>query len=158
MTRHTSSATKLVDVSWGNGELLQEEHPPSSTSARVYTHDFEVVQPSPLPGGVDIDDFLRSWEADPGMAGELRRARREIADTLDEVETLRRLRLKAGLSQALLAERARTTQSHIAHIESGAKDPQTDMIVRVAAALDVEPERVFAAVRAQRTIRQSHND
>jgi hypothetical protein len=38
----------------------------------------------------------------------------------------------------------------VAHIESGEKDPQTDMIARLARALGVRPERVFSSIRGQR--------
>ncbi|MGB5103263.1 MAG: helix-turn-helix transcriptional regulator [Steroidobacteraceae bacterium] len=131
-----------------------ESQPSSTTSAKVYSHSFEIVRPSPLRGGTPIDEFVKDWEADPEMAAELQRARTRLAKHLDKAETLRSLRLKAGLSQALLAARAGTTQSHVALIESGAKDPQTDMITRLAAALELDPARVFLAVRTQRVARQ----
>lgn len=135
--------------------MPQVATPPSSTTtAKVYSHSFEVVRPSSLPGGVPLDEFVKDWEADPEMAEEMRRARGRLATRLDDVETLRSLRLRAGLSQSLLASRAGTTQSHVAHIESGAKDPQTEMIDRLASALDLDPARVFLAIRAQRVSRQ----
>lgn len=138
--------------------MPQAERLPSSTTAKVYSHSFEVVRPGPLLGGTAVDDFVRDWESDPDMAAELARARARFANAFDDIETLRSLRLGAGLSQALLAARAETTQSHVAHIEAGAKDPQTDMVVRLATALDLTPERVFSAIRAQRATRRTSND
>ena len=103
--------------------------------------------------GPGLAELLREFEADPEMAPLLAEARREIAREWysDGAPTLARLRLAAGLSQARLAGRAATSQSHIARIELGQVDPGTDLIVRIAAALTVAPTQVFAAVRAQRT-------
>ena len=150
MTRRTTAAAISLDASWETGEQPQVAPPPSTTTAEVYFHSFEVVGSRPLPGGVSVDEFVRQVEAKPGMSEALARARARLAADIEQVETLRRLRLAAGLSQARLAERAGTTQAQIALIESGARDPQTDMITRLAQALDAQPARVFDAIRAQR--------
>jgi Predicted transcriptional regulator with C-terminal CBS domains len=111
-----------------------------------------------LPGGVCLDQLIGEWESDPAMAAELSHARKRLATEFDEIETLRSLRMKAGLSQALLAVKAGTTQPQIALIESGARDPQTNMILRLAAALGVPAERAFAAITAQRALRKQSDE
>jgi predicted transcriptional regulator len=85
------------------------------------------------------------------MAKHLEDARRRVADLIEPTDTVRKLRLSAGLSQNTLAQLARTTQSYIARIEAGKVDPQTDTIERLAEALGIDPGRLFCAVRAQRS-------
>ena len=53
---------------------------------------------------------------------------------------LKSLREAAGLTQAQLAERANTSQSQIDRLEKGERRLTTDWMVRVAAALGVEPK------------------
>lgn len=113
---------------------------------------FGVASSAPLPGGVRLSDFVKTFEADPGVAGHLVQARKSLAAAVEgEIETIRALRLRMGLSQALLAERAKTQQSYIARLEAGTVDPGTEMIDRLADALGLDPVRVFAAVRRQRS-------
>lgn len=86
------------------------------------------------------------------MAARLAAARkRHVATIAGSVGSFRSLRLAAGFSQATLAEKAGVAQSYIARIEGARVDPGTDMIVRLASALDVQPEKVFLAVRTERT-------
>jgi transcriptional regulator with XRE-family HTH domain len=89
-------------------------------------------------------------EADPSMAPRLEDARRALSGILDTTNTLRRLRLAAGFSQASLAAAAKTTQTYIARVEAGTLDPGTDMLARLAGALGTDEVIVFSAVRAQR--------
>lgn len=81
----------------------------------------------------------------------MQQARKRLADTFyaDESETLSALRLAAGFSQAQLAEKALTSQPHIARIERGQTDPGTDLIARIAAALGIDDMRVYRAIRNQ---------
>ena len=81
----------------------------------------------------------------------MQQARKRLADTLyaDESETLSALRLAAGFSQAQLAEKAATSQPHIARIERGQTDPVTDLIARIASALCIDDMRVYRAIRNQ---------
>jgi transcriptional regulator with XRE-family HTH domain len=85
------------------------------------------------------------------MAAHLEQARRDLGRVFNEgSESLRSLRLAAGLSQAKLAEGAGATQSYVARIEAGTLDPGTDMLARLAAALGATEAVVFGAIRAQR--------
>jgi predicted transcriptional regulator len=90
---------------------------------------------------------------DEKKAAYMQQARKSLAETLyaDEPETLSALRLAAGLSQAQLAEKAYTSQPHIARIERGQTDPGTDLIARIAAALGEDDMRVYRAIRNQLT-------
>lgn len=53
-------------------------------------------------------------------------------------ERVRSLRMARGLSQAQLAERARTSVELIARLEAGSLSCEVDALERVAAALDVQ--------------------
>jgi transcriptional regulator with XRE-family HTH domain len=60
---------------------------------------------------------------------------------------IRRLRLKAGLSQADLAEAAGLSAVAISLVETGKKDLRVSTVVVIAKALKVEPERLFRKKR-----------
>lgn len=121
---------------------------------------FDAARPAMPERSIGIDELVAEFEADPEMAPLLGKARREIAREwyADGVPTLARLRLEAGLSQAQLATRVGTSQSHVARIELGQVDPGTDLIARIAAALGASPTRAFEAIRAQRTAEGVNRD
>lgn len=131
------------------GDAPQTASPPD-TSGRVVFRQFDVPSSHPLDGGVPLGDFVKDLESDTEMHWRLARARRELAEEIAEPGTFRRLRLKAGLSQARLAALATTTQTYIARVESGTLDPGTEMVARMASALGIESVTVFAAILAQR--------
>lgn len=124
--------------------------PKSPQADNVIIRQFGVSSSTPLRGGVPLSDVMAELEADAAMATHLAAARREMVEPRRD-ETFRDLRLTSGLSQAKLAERAGTFQSYIARLEAGTVDPGTDMIMTMAKALDVKPERVFCAVRVLRS-------
>lgn len=132
------------------GTLLQTGSQPKSSGEVLY---FEAKVPAdkPLSGGKPLAALIRKLESKPDMAVRFEKARRTLGEILEPgSNSLRALRLAAGLSQVKLAERAGTTQSYIARIESGRLDPGTDMLERLAAAVGVPAVKVFSAVRAQR--------
>lgn len=60
-------------------------------------------------------------------------------EVLDDAVTLAEARRKAGLTQAELAARMKTSQAAVARIESGHGAPKWDTIERYARALGVRP-------------------
>ncbi|MCL5802068.1 MAG: helix-turn-helix domain-containing protein [Gammaproteobacteria bacterium] len=78
---------------------------------------------APLPAGYrEIDDVVRERENNPRHASALARARQRLAAQVEEVAqktTVASLRLKAGLSQAKVAELLGNSQSSYSLIESG---------------------------------------
>jgi len=58
----------------------------------------------------------------------------------DRVSSLRR---DLGLTQEDLAERSEVHRSYLAGLESGARNPSLDVIVRIARALRVPPGDLF---------------
>lgn len=94
---------------------------------------------------------MKRLEARAELAPQFEQARRTVGKILEQgPDSLRSLRLAAGISQVKLAERAATTQSYVARIETGRLDPGTDMLGRLADALGVPADAVFRAIRAQR--------
>ncbi len=61
-----------------------------------------------------------------------------MARVLDAAEMVREARGQAGLSQRRLAERAETTQSVVARIETGTTDPGTNTLARLLRAAGYE--------------------
>lgn len=68
------------------------------------------------------------------------------------VESLRKARAAAGLSQRALSAKAGVAQSHVSEIENGSKDPGLAKLIDVARALDLElvlvPRKMLAAVQS----------
>lgn len=145
----TTPTLKSLEESSLIGAL--SESATATSSNNVIYREFNIAKPDTLPNTSSLDDLIDEFEADPDMAQRMAQARHKLAETLyaDEPDTFSALRLAAGLSQTQLAERADTTQSHIARIESGKTDPSTDMVVRIANALGVDAGRTFDAIRRQ---------
>lgn len=103
-----------------------------------------------------LRSVLQKYETDAHKAALISDARRQFAKTaLDsgDHQSLRSMRLEAGLSQDQLAAKCATAQSHIAKIELGQTDPGTDTIARIAESVGQPADRVFAAIRSLRTKR-----
>lgn len=83
----------------------------------------ESVVHAPLPVGYrEIDDIVRAHESNPRHAAALARARQRLATHVEDMSqkpTVASLRMKAGLSQARVAELLGNSQSSYSLIESG---------------------------------------
>jgi transcriptional regulator with XRE-family HTH domain len=92
--------------------------------------------------GIDGDTFLAAQLADPAfrVAFEQRRLIHEVA------LAVKGMRLAAGLTQAQLAKRIRSSQPMIARIEKGLdqRTPQFDTLQRIAGALGRQLKLVFS--------------
>jgi len=124
---------------------------PSTSIENVIFGEFTAQRPIPLSNTTTIESLLQESEADPRKAKYLSEARKELSGTLyeEKPKTLSVLRLAVGLSQVQLAKLVGTSQPHLARIEQGKNDPGTDMIARIANALDLNDIDVFQAIRNQ---------
>jgi len=61
-------------------------------------------------------------------------------------QNLRRLRVERGLTQEALAAEAGIDRAHLGLIEAARENPSLDMIGRIAAALGVDVQVLFAPV------------
>lgn len=115
--------------------------------AEVIVVNFEPTNIDDLPDGyVEIDELVARHEKNERRRRALEEARRWAADTFhSERESLAKLRLKKGLSQARLAEAVGTSQSHIARIENGTCDPQITTAARIASILEIDVSQFFEA-------------
>ena len=138
-------------------ESLPTCKPSSATSGEVIYREFILTaQPTPLRNTISVNEITKEYESDPVKAELLRKARQQFASDFHEGdESFTALRLRAGLSQVRLAELVKTSQPHIAKIEKGTNDPSTDMIARLASALEVDEVSVFNAIRS--TIKSQSN-
>jgi transcriptional regulator with XRE-family HTH domain len=74
-------------------------------------------------------------------------ARKKVGLSLVVGANVRRLRLKAGMSQNELAEAAGVEQGSISAIEVGLRGPSMLMVMAIAKALDVPPTSLFREVK-----------
>ena len=63
---------------------------------------------------------------------------------------VRRHRLERGLSQERLAEAAGLSQRYLSVLERGENSPTLNVIVRLAAALDLSPSELLDAISRER--------
>lgn len=86
-----------------------------------------------------ISELHRRWTKDPEYKG----AYDGLAEEFDLARALIEARTAAGLSQAQLARRMKTSQSYIARIEGGTVRPSTDALERFAHATGTRLRIVF---------------
>ena len=60
-----------------------------------------------------------------------------------------RARRAVGLSQVELADRAQIHRSEVSHLERGQRKPRVDTLMKVTAALEVEPSRLLQGIEWQ---------
>ncbi|HYE17369.1 MAG TPA: helix-turn-helix transcriptional regulator [Tepidisphaeraceae bacterium] len=59
---------------------------------------------------------------------------------------LKRLRLKAGLTQEQVAARAKVTREYVSMLEAGKYVPTIEVFIRLVRAVDASPSEVIATV------------
>ena len=141
---------------WDDGSL-QIGRPSSPTSTertgQVIYREFFAGRALPLPNTRALGDVLAKFEQDADRRAAMAEARAGLSEVLNarRPDGLAVLRMRAGMSQAALAQAAGSSQAHIAKIESGKNDPGTGLIARIAVALGCGEAEVFRAVRADQT-------
>ncbi|MEX1129857.1 MAG: helix-turn-helix transcriptional regulator [Vicinamibacterales bacterium] len=86
-----------------------------------------------------ISELHRRWSKDAGYKG----AYDSLKEEFNLARTLIEARTAAGLSQAELARRMKTSQSYIARIEGGKVRPSADALERFAEATHTRLRIVF---------------
>jgi ribosome-binding protein aMBF1 (putative translation factor) len=79
---------------------------------------------------IPFKELLAEWRKDPAFI----KAHAELEDEFALVEELIRARMKAGLTQAEVAERMQSTQPAVARLESAGRIPSTRTLQRYARA------------------------
>jgi transcriptional regulator with XRE-family HTH domain len=70
------------------------------------------------------------------------------------VGQIKKLRIQHGLSQIELSVKADLSQSFLANLEKGKKQPSVLTIIRIAEALDISPQEFFPPKTDHRTKQQ----
>ncbi len=70
----------------------------------------------------------------------VRKAYKELGPEFELAKTIIEMRIKKGLTQAVLAKKIGTQQSAVARLESGNYNPSVAFLGRVASALDARLE------------------
>ncbi|WP_017326270.1 helix-turn-helix domain-containing protein [Synechococcus sp. PCC 7336] len=77
-----------------------------------------------------IQDLHQKWSADPEYLAEYQ----QLGEEFEIAKALIEARVSAGLTQAEVAKRMKTTQSVIARLEGGRSNPSTGTLEKFAAA------------------------
>ncbi|MET4160497.1 DNA-binding XRE family transcriptional regulator [Marinobacterium sp. MBR-111] len=95
-----------------------------------------------------IDSFISDLLAeDPSLHAEMQEARSWVGEQyFGDKQSLKALRLKAGLSQIELAKKLETSQPQVAKLEKGEVDPRLSTVQRLSAVLGVSIGEVAAAM------------
>ena len=88
-----------------------------------------------------VSDLHKKWSRDPAY----RAAYDELGPEFELARSLIEARTRAGLTQAQLARRMKTTQSVVARLESGRVRPSTKTLEKVARATGTRLKITFEA-------------
>lgn len=77
--------------------------------------------------------------------------------TITTISALARIRRRAALTQAEVAERVGTTQQRVAAWERGANTPQARHLRQLAAVLGVEVAEIYAAIEQSQIAKNMHS-
>lgn len=127
----------------------------SRPRCKIFTFDDYAAPRPQVPAKYRaIGDLVGGWERDDKRRAALEEARRWVADEFhgDDGITVRTMRLRKGWSQSRLAEVLATSQSHVARIERGTENLTIETCRKLAAALDVDLNRLDDALKRQEAI------
>lgn len=146
-TPNTRFAFACFDASGktiGTASLAQA--PVSSRQPAEIVTFFASVPSGPARCETDFDALVSEMEASPADAQALADGRRWVGQQFyAQGMTLAGLRLAAGLSQRQLAEACGIEQPHVSRYESGRHEPSLTLAARMAGALGVGLDTLFAA-------------
>ena len=97
----------------------------------------------------DIDDFIGELLAqNKTLESDLHDGRKLVADILyaGQPDSLKTLRLRAGYSQAQLAEKISMKQPNICEFEAGKRKPSVDTLKRLADALGTTTDAILKSI------------
>lgn len=134
----TITTTPTAKVSSGSAS--------GKTGSKALNFFMCVSNAPPVPAqATDIDSFIASLcTEDPRLAATLEEGHRWVAKKFYAASnSLQKLRLEAGLSQAALATRMGTSQPYIAKLEAGKIDAGMSKVALLADVLGQPREKVF---------------
>lgn len=123
--------------------LVQAVPQTGTSKGQVIFKEFSAApKPISAAGAIDIDDLVAELEnQSTENAQAIAQGRQWVAKTFyTDQQSIAKLRLQKGWSQAELARHASTSQSYIARLELGRTDPQISTARKIATALGVSIE------------------
>ena len=136
--------------------LHSESNAPTKTCAEIISIGSSVIKPKPLPENYGtVADLMAELSQIDGVDEERAEARAWVADTFyaEEGDTVRTLRLRRGWSQSQLAEKLRTSQPHIARLETRSTDQLTVWTCRrLCAVFGIDMNTLDALLQRQDTV------
>ena len=101
-----------------------------------------------------IADLMAELESDADFRDDIQQARAWVADEFyaEDGDTLRTLRLRRGWSQAQLAEKLATSQSHVAKIERGKENLHISTCRKLCKVFDIEMNVLNILLQRQEAI------
>jgi ribosome-binding protein aMBF1 (putative translation factor) len=141
-----------------SSESPTTEHNPLSGFAPLPSSDgrilslLQVETTAPVPERyATIEEVVGRAEKDERKKKALGRARQRLAERSysGAARSIAWLRLKRGMSQSDLAAAMKTSQPHVARIESGSEDVRISTVEKLAAALGVSLIDVFSVLSSK---------
>ena len=151
-----TSTIQSLDVFSPPAELSKSFHgrPGKSSSGQppvILKFNLPVHRSDAAAQHTAYDAFMAELDADPVHAEGFAEARAWVADSFyaDEGDTVRTIRLRAGMTQKQLAAAIETSQPQIAKIESGRHDPVISTCRKLSVALGVSLDLLSEALERQ---------
>ena len=122
----------------------------ASTTAKVYFFKSPTLNSSVPKNFKSLDEVVKRHEAIPSRAAAMVRARKKIASLLAEdkaLTTLAELRLRAGFSQAKLAEALGNSQPSYSLIELGRHDIMLATFEKLVSLLSISRDELAEAMK-----------
>lgn len=151
MTQKTTPPQSGSSLHSITSRIFSLSEPQTSTSRQGPI--YEVIESSgdevlPPPRHTHIADLVARYECDPQKRAAIAEGRREVArQFFDESDiSIRAMRLRHGWSQAELARRLGTSQSHVARIEKGQEDVRLSTCQKLCGVLEIDLNQLGKAL------------
>lgn len=138
--RHTTSSGS----SFSSPVFLGNINTSTTNSAGLFIEISQVVQKQNK--SKDVDDFINDLLAQDKISeSDLHNGRKLVADVLydGQPDSLKILRLRAGYSQAQLAEKIGMKQPNVCEFEAGKRKPSVDTLMKLADALETTTDAIL---------------
>lgn len=152
---HTPNESSTRTAPYQGQEFDTPNAPHTSTKGDVIKlSDYQTDGASSIPGFRPLSQVIADSEKREDRRHALEKARQRLSTKLypNEGTTLRTLRLNRGWSQASLAKRLGTSQSHIARIEHGNDDIRLSTCRKLCEVFDIDMNALDLAFQAQANI------
>ena len=151
---HLHSASSELTKSFEAGNIPAVTATAKSNSVVVRYEDYAQPPVNTPAKHQSIADLMAELEADADFRDDIQQARGWVADEFyaEDGDTIRTLRLRRGWSQAQLAEKLATSQSHVAKIERGKENLHISTCRKLRKAFDIDMNMLDTLLQRQEAI------